>query len=530
MKIFHRIASAKFTNSSTSKIIFGSAVLLAVLFLALRPLTDPDLFWHIKTGELIWQNKIIPYNDWFSYTMSDFGWIDHEWLTEIIMFKIKDIFGWAGLSFFFAIITVLIFIFLTPSISAKPNKKNSPFFTTLVISLLGAVVASPIFGARPQIFALLGISLVFFILKKYQIAESDGQTSRIIYALPVLFLFWANMHASFAIGIGILAIFLAVDRYLGILSIRNPKADWLELYHPLSPASWIKTAYAGILSFTATFFNPYGPRIYTEIYRTFSDKYGIDVITEWLSPNFHAPEGMIFGFFVIFVFIILALIKKIDILSFVLIPLFLFLAFQSVRNIPLFVLVTMPFLIKSLSGLEKIFSEIMQKKIIALGLSCLLIFYPPYFLGIADTIKSFSSSEKQAEIGSYPKKALEFLENYPAFYQKNIFNHYAWGGYLIGNNKCQSTKQNNAKKEIRCEPKVFIDGRMAHWRTSKRHILKDYSEIFLLTDKFPSLIQEYRIKIILVEKDSFLGRALIFHPEWKKIYSDNIATVYEKKE
>ncbi len=518
------LLDSEFKNPKTPRIIFTIAAIIAVFFLAFKPPTDPDLFWHLKTGELIWQYKTIPSADWYSYTMSDFGWINHEWLTEILMVKIKSIFGWTGLSVFFAAITAFIFIYLIPAISAKPEKKDYPFYVTFIITLLGAIVSSLVFGVRPQIFALLGVSLVFFILKRYQLSQYAEKQSKIIYALPILFLFWANMHASFAIGLGILFVCLVLDKHLSRITARNPKAEWLELYKPFSPELWKKAAYVGVLSFIATFINPYGPRVYIEIYRTFSDNYGTNAISEWLSPNFHTPEGMLFGFYLIFTFIILALIKKIDILSFVLIPLFLLFAFQAVRNIPLFVLITTPFLVRSLDGFENSFSGIMRKKIAAIGLGVLLVFYPPYLSGITDTIRSFSSEEKIAEIGSYPKKAIEFLKNYPAYYQKNILNEYSWGGYLIANSKWQIA---NGRTEGKT--KVFIDGRMAHWKTGERHILKDYTEILLLDSNYQEMIKKYQIKIIFIKKEAVLNRVLSLDNKWKKIYADDIAIIYESE-
>lgn len=526
------ILNYEFKNPEIPKIVFGISAAIAIFFLAFKAPTDPDLFWHLKTGELIWQYKEVPHIDWYSYTMSDFSWIDHEWLAEILMFKIKNAFGWIGLSVFFAAIAAFTFAYLAPRISALPGKKY-PFYITLIISLLGALVSSLALGARPQILALFGISLVFFILKRCQSYDSAGRQNKIIYTLPVIFLFWANMHASFAIGIGLLIIYLTLDKYLDTASKRNPQAEWLELYKPFSPELWKNAAYASALSAAATFINPYGPRIYTEIYRTFSDSYGTNAIMEWLSPNFHAPEGMLFAFYIIFAFIVLALIKKIDMLSFVLIPLFLFLGLQSARNIPLFVLIAMPFLSRSLNGFEKIFTVIMRKKFIALGLSAVLVIYSFYFSGAAEITKSFSSEEKMAEIGSFPRKAAEFLKNYPPFYEKNIFNNYAWGGYLIKNEKCSfGSAQNKQIKndKIQCAPKVFIDGRMAHWKTGERHILKDYAEIGNLGEKFEELIDKYQIKIIFVEKNGYLGHALAFSSRWKKIYSDDIAVIYEKME
>ena len=53
---------------------------------------DPDFGWHLKTGELILERGV-PKIDWYSFTMPDFLWIDHEWLTDVFIFKINSLFG-----------------------------------------------------------------------------------------------------------------------------------------------------------------------------------------------------------------------------------------------------------------------------------------------------------------------------------------------------------------------------------------------------------------------------------------------------
>ncbi len=514
MKLINRILNSEFKNSRIPKIIFGFAAIAAIFFMALRPPTDPDLFWHLKTGELMWQYKILPHIDWFSYTMSNFAWIDHEWLSEILMFKIKEFFGWAGLAIFFATIITFAFGWLL----SKSLGKNRPFYATYLLIILGAIVSSPTFGARPQMFTILAVALLFFILNEFKIKP----LGKMVYSLPLIFLLWANMHGGFVLGLGLLAIYLALERFLIQRAKENPGADWLKSYQPLESESWKKLAYLGLASLGATFLNPYGPRLYQEIYRTFSDMFAQNVILEWLAPNFHQTEGILFGFYVIFVFIILSLFKKIDIFSFVLIPLFLFLAFQAVRNIPIFVLISLPLLIANLSGLENVFDSIFRKKFIALGFGLMLIFYAPYVYKTGDIARTFKSEEKLAEYGEYPQKAVKFLTDGE---QKNIFNDYGWGGYIIYKSKVKSQKS----KVIEIEPKVFIDGRMAQWKTKDRHILKDYQSISALENNWQELVEQYKIEIIFVKKESYLGRALKFNGDWQKIYEDDLAVIYNIK-
>src|SRR3990172_11624222 len=55
-------------------------------------LLDPDFGWHLRMVELILQNGISK-TDPFSYTMPSYPFVDHEWLTNVVMSKI---YGWSG--------------------------------------------------------------------------------------------------------------------------------------------------------------------------------------------------------------------------------------------------------------------------------------------------------------------------------------------------------------------------------------------------------------------------------------------------
>lgn len=517
-----KLFSSEFKNPETPKKIFAASSAIALFFLAFKAPLDPDLFWHLKTGELMWQYKIIPEIDWYSFTMNEFPWIDHEWLAEILMFTVKNTFGYAGLAIFFASIAAFIFGWLIPRISLNTETNKYPFYTGIILGILGAVSSSLVFGSRPQIFSLLGATLILYIIKKYQI----NNKSKIIYLLPLLFLFWVNAHASFIMGLGLLAMFLLLDKNLRLPAMRHPEAEWVKLYKPLSPEAWKNMAIISILSALITLINPYGAGIYVEIFRTFSDSFARNVIIEWLSPNFHNTEGMIFSFYLILLFIIFSITKKVDLFSFALMPFFLFLAIQSSRNIPFFILISLPLLIRSLEGFEEIFSSVVQKKIIAISLSALLIFFPPIINETDDIIKTMRSNTELAKFGNFPeKKALDFMEKYREKNPGNMLNDYAWGGYIIQNSKC---KMKNEK--LSCEPKVFIDGRMAHWIAPERHILKDYIDMIDLKNNSAELMEKYKIKIIFTRKDSLIGRVFASSAQWKKIYEDDLALIYEKNQ
>ena len=51
---------------------------LAVAISAIQPLSDPDVWWHLRTGELIAEQGLVGSDPWsFASTRS---WLLHEWL------------------------------------------------------------------------------------------------------------------------------------------------------------------------------------------------------------------------------------------------------------------------------------------------------------------------------------------------------------------------------------------------------------------------------------------------------------------
>src|SRR4051794_35974885 len=56
--------------------------------------TDPDYWWHVRTGRLIWESGHIPTADPFSFTAANHPWITQEWLTELLFFLVAKSFGY----------------------------------------------------------------------------------------------------------------------------------------------------------------------------------------------------------------------------------------------------------------------------------------------------------------------------------------------------------------------------------------------------------------------------------------------------
>src|SRR5437870_6507402 len=61
-----------------------------------RSATDPDYWWHVRTGQLIAETGGIPRTDPYSFTAAGQPWVAHEWLTELMLFAVARGGGYAA--------------------------------------------------------------------------------------------------------------------------------------------------------------------------------------------------------------------------------------------------------------------------------------------------------------------------------------------------------------------------------------------------------------------------------------------------
>src|SRR4051812_49049230 len=78
-------------------VVLGSLLILLTLLTVRGRFSDPDMWWHLKAGEIIWNTHSIPRVDVFSYTAAGHPWTAQEWLSEVTIFGAYRLGGYAGL-------------------------------------------------------------------------------------------------------------------------------------------------------------------------------------------------------------------------------------------------------------------------------------------------------------------------------------------------------------------------------------------------------------------------------------------------
>jgi len=163
-------------------------------------LVSTDLGRHIENGRYFFATHKIPDTNLYSYTYPDVPFINHHWGSGVIFYLIWKVTGIAGLSFLYVALSLLTF-----GILFFQTKK----FSGLALATLSAVLVIPLIGERteirPEVFSYFFAVVFFLLLWKY---KKDKLKTDVLFILPVLGLFWVNLHIYFIFGIGLIGLFL----------------------------------------------------------------------------------------------------------------------------------------------------------------------------------------------------------------------------------------------------------------------------------------------------------------------------------
>ena len=447
---------------------------------------DPDLWWHLQTGQDIVLTRSIPRVDIYSFTKAGSEWVTHEWLSEVLMYGIYRAAGWAGLLLIFSGLIVMALVITYRRCEGRP-------YIAGVAVLLAAASAAPLFGIRPQMITFLLASIYLALLSRF----SGEGLSRPLWWLPPLMFLWVNFHAGFALGlalIGLYAIGVALD---GKWSLLRPLAITLLTCIAVVPL------------------NPNGFRMFTYPLETLTSPAMAGLIQEWASPDFHKAMIVPFAIMLFTVLATLAASPKRPRPS----ELFLIVvtglgAFRSARHIPIFALIAAPVLashlwqLLSLHGWDKRLTAPEAPGSLASVLITLLLILAPAFLA-ATRVWHFVAYQPAYESTNYPVAAVDFLRKHRL--PGPIYNKYGWGGYLI--------------RKLYPDYQVYIDGRA-----------DVYGDAFM-TETFNTYdggagwrepLERLAVKTVLIAPNAPLASLLRSDRNWVKVYEDSQAVIFTK--
>src|SRR5271167_3640016 len=305
-----------------TRCLFVIILALGLFIMAARSVTDPDVWWHLRTGQLILQNHKILHSDPYSFTRFGQPWVDHEWLSQVLIFGLYRLAGWGALIASFAAIIAAAYLMVFLRAPGRP-------YVAGAITVWGAVASIPCWGVRPQMLTLLLSSVLLLIL------ERSEQNPKILWWTPPLMLLWVNLHAGYAAGLAFLALFLigdALDAAFGRAA--KPFAPHLR-----------RLVLVAAACIAVVPLNPNGSRLYRYPFETLHSRTMLAYISEWHSPDFHQARYLPLLLMMLATLVLPALSqRRLRVRDLLLLSVTMYAALRSARHIPVYVLVAVPLL------------------------------------------------------------------------------------------------------------------------------------------------------------------------------------------
>jgi hypothetical protein len=392
------------------RLLLVTLLYLLPAFQALLPVEDPDLWWHLRTGQWIIEHGQVPFQDPFSVYGAGKPWIAYSWLYEILVYGLFRAFGLVGIVWFTVVMSLLIAL----AIHQLIRRAAFPFLVEVILVAICLASLKPSLSPRPWLFSILFLALELWLL----FGIRRGWKPWVLFLLPPLFLFWTNLHIQFVYGLVVMALFV-LDRVITQHWLRQTPQDQSRTF------SNTLLAVVAALCILATFANPYRHLIYQPVFEYATQTGAFENIAE-LHPMFFRSLR---DWFVLFLLgaaaFSLGWRRRWNIFPIAVLLASAFFAFRSRRDTWFLVIVAAAVIAEweiAFPSRDRI--RFTRGMIVTIVLGCLAALCG---LSIFRDI-SERALEKTVE-SQFPVGAAKFTR--ARGYQGPLYNHLDWGGYLI---------------------------------------------------------------------------------------------------
>lgn len=453
-------------------ILFITLIFILSLCFLNIVMPDPDYYWHIKSGNYIFNNGFLT-KDIYSWFLKGEYWYTHEWLAELIIYIYKLLFRNMHI-----LIYTFTNLFILNMIIYKYNKEtyfnNKLFF--LIWTFL-SIILLPFMQVRPHMLSNILLAITLYVLYKYYKKET-----KLIYIIPIISIIWANIHGGSS---NLVYIFTFI---FFICSLINFKSKCIET-NKLDKKR-IKTYFIiFILSILSLNINPHFYKIIIYPYININDNLMLNTITEWQKTSiFNISHILYFILIFIILFIIIKAKKKIKLIDLLLLMISIYLGYKAIRFWS-YTYIISSFYISNYINKRKDDKYLKELIILIILLLTTLLIY---------SIPNIYNNSKI----KYDYKLINIIKHEKP---KRLYNAYDYGGILIYN-----------------DIEVFIDGRCDLY--SKKN-LKDYLDISKMNNNYKELLNKYNFDYYLVYKDQVINNYL---KKYKIIYENKELILYKK--
>ncbi|MEW6040830.1 MAG: hypothetical protein AB1633_04850 [Elusimicrobiota bacterium] len=471
----------------------------ALTFIKLIGSVDPDLFWHLKNGEVLLKQGTFPVKDDYSFTARGKPLIANAWLSEVISYVIFNITGYAGLAVLHTLLLTVCYYLLFSTLSKTPV----PFAWKFILTTLWFLNCLVFIAPRTQNIGLLLFIICLYLALKWEAGDKprpfikgmgnclklfnqEGRGKKTIWSIALIIPLWNNLHSGFAMGLMILALVVVGE------IIENKKIT-LHTLTPLLVAILLSGVHP---SGYGSLFHPF--------WMIFLSPEAKNIIKEWNPINISMTEISIPYFLLILSIMLIGLQNlKSRFPWLILILLLMLLSLRMQRMIPYFAAAGVIVLSKQISRLDLGKTS----RFIRYGFTIfVLIFLYSYFF--PNVFNVFPWDPENFD-NAYPSAGVKFIkEKLPG---KNIFSTYDWGGYLIfhlypGN-------------------RIAFDGRSDLYYD----LLDEYAHIIQSAPDTDKILARLNVDAVIVPTDLRLAFNLYNNPGWRMVFHKPKESIFVRK-
>lgn len=235
-----------------------------VLVLVTKTSADPDLWGHLRFGLDMLASRSALAADRYSFT-ADRAWINHEWLSELLMGV-----GYAGLGALGLNLLKLAVVVVVGGIALviARQEQASPIARDVYVALTVIATYTRTQVIRPQMLSVAICCAMLYVLR-----QTARGRARAIWYVPLFFAAWVNLHGGWIVGLAVLGVWMLGDAW------QRRSMRWT-----------LVLAAVGALVLVTTLFNPYGPGLW----RFLAETVRLDRpdVTDW-KPLLQLPPAVL---------------------------------------------------------------------------------------------------------------------------------------------------------------------------------------------------------------------------------------------
>lgn len=426
-----------------------------------------------------------------------FSFVMQQWLSAVIFYLSYTVLGKYGLLLVVNIVNLLILLFTYKlCVLLTDNRKRLSIVLTCITDIL---LLTSFIIPRPQIFTYLLLIITLYIMEKF-IRCKD---TKLLYLLPLISLLQINLHASMWFMIFLFMLPYVVRLFINKLSDKGDN-------------SLFKVIIIMIIMFLVGFINPYTTKNMFYVFTSYGNMYINRTVVEMFPPIKLLDNKVQNTYTSIHYSTVLSIISiyilnrkaKLNLTHMLLLLGVLILATTSIRNFPLLVIGTVPFLgynLKFLFPKKKEFKHSI-KDFLDRRYILAVIILATFLIG-ALVIKEVPFTNKL-------KPGIDYLEKNYDLEKIVLYANYEDGSYA---------EYRGLKPYIDPRAEVFLES-----NNHKENIMKEFYFLQNGVLDYDKFISKYNFTHMIISKEDFLYYKVSNDKRYKIIYKGKDYKIYEK--